>query len=200
MIFMDYQRLKEFFRQLDRAYFIDHSSRSLAGIDSALPIGFGQTISQPSLVLQMTSLLEPEPDSRVLEIGTGSGYQTALLAEFAAKVFTIERVPQLAEKAEQRLDNLGYTNISYKCGDGSCGWPEEAPFDRIMVTAAAGKIPDELVRQLGRGGRMIIPVGPQGLQELLLITREQNGRIKSRPIEHVVFVEFKGKYGWNRED
>lgn len=197
---MDYQKLKEFFQQLDRAYFIDHSSRSLAGIDSALPIGFGQTISQPSLVLQMTSLLEPEPDSRVLEIGTGSGYQTALLAEFAAKVFTIERVPQLAEKAEQRLDNLGYTNISYKCGDGSCGWTEEAPFNRIMVTAAAGKIPDELVRQLGRGGRMIIPVGPQGLQELLLITREQNGRIKSRPIEHVVFVEFKGKYGWNRED
>lgn len=196
---MNYKNLKNFFQQLDRAYFIDHSSRSLAGIDSALPIGFGQTISQPSLVLQMTALLEPEKDSRVLEIGTGSGYQTALLAEFSGQVFTMERIPQLSDKARQRLDNLGYSNIHYHCGDGSCGWPEKAPFDRIIVTAAAGQIPDELVQQLAAGGRMIIPVGPQGLQELLLITRDNKGKLKRQAIEQVVFVELKGKYGWPKE-
>lgn len=193
---MKRHELEQFFRTLDRAAFIDGPARSMADVDSALPIGYSQTISQPSLVLAMTRHLAPERESRVLEIGTGSGYQTAFLAEFSETVYTIERIPELMDKARQRLDRMGYNNINYRLGDGSDGWPEEAPFDRIMVTAAAGRPPDALLSQLGCGGRMVIPVGPRGMQELRLITRSKNGEIKSSLLEHVVFVELKGKYGW----
>lgn len=159
-------------------------------------IGFGQTISQPTLVAEMTRLLSPELTSRVLEIGTGSGYQTAFLAEFSQQVFTVERIPELSETAKERLDRIGYRNIQYRIGDGSIGWPEEAPFDRIIVTAAAGRLPSELTSQLAANGRMIIPVGPPGSQELLLVTRNEQGQLQETVVERVVFVELKGKYGW----
>jgi protein-L-isoaspartate(D-aspartate) O-methyltransferase len=194
---MDLNRLRVFFQHLDRALFIDNENKALAHIDSALPIGFGQTISQPSLVLQMTELLLPEPDSTVLEIGTGTGYQTALLAEFSAKVYTIERIGALSDRAQSRLVKLGYINVEFLVADGSAGWPEKAPFDRIMVTAAAARVPEDLVGQLKKGGRMVVPVGGRYSQDLLLITKDENGRVFRSSIEAVIFVELKGKYGWD---
>lgn len=194
---MKEKELVEFYKHLDRAYFIDGESKPLAGYDEALPIGYGQTISQPSLVLEMTRMLDPDKESRVLEIGTGSGYQTALLAEFSGKVFTVERIPELAKSAKRRLDALGYGNVEYKTGDGSAGWAEQAPFDRIIVTAGAGIVPSELIEQLAAGGRMIIPVGGRFVQDLLLITKDPGGRVQSRSINKVVFVEMIGKYGWS---
>lgn len=169
-----------------------------ATADAPLPIGFGQTISQPSLVLEMTRLLEPENDSKVLEIGTGSGFQTAILAKMSANVYTVERIDQLAEKAKKRLEALHFSNICYKIGDGSGGWPEHAPYDRIMVTAAAALLPDELVRQLAAGGRMVIPIGPPSLQELKLVTKTDQGEINIQTVEKVRFVELKGRYGWTK--
>lgn len=192
-----FEDLKAFAERLDRAYFIDNEYKQYADYDQPLPIGYEQTISQPSLVFQMTYILSPEKGSRVLEIGTGSGYQTALLAEFSGEVYTIERISALAEKAKKRLLGLGYTNISFMTGDGSLGWEEHAPYDRIMVTAAAAELPQELLRQLAAGGRMVIPVGPRGCQELMLVEKDINGEIFTRIIEEVVFVELKGKYGWS---
>ncbi len=194
---MDKRKLVQYYKELDRSLFIDGPAGSMADQDSALPIGFGQTISQPSLVLAMTQALDPDSGSSVLEIGTGSGYQTALLAKFSRVVYTIETVPQLHESAKKRLQGLGFSNIEYLCGDGSSGWPEHAPFDRIMVTAAAGTLPKTLIDQLAPGGRMIVPVGPKGMQELTLITRDKKGQVQRKVLEHVVFVEFKGKYGWD---
>lgn len=194
---MDRQKLVEYYQKLDRAFFIDNENKAWASLDEALPIGYGQTISQPSLVLAMTAALDPEPASRVLEIGTGSGYQTALLARFSGEVYTVERIAALSLSARERLEQLGFSNIVFQVGDGSLGWSEFAPYDRIMVTAAAGHVPDELVDQLGPGGRMIIPVGPPGCQDLLLITKDQAGTIQKKAIEKVVFVELKGRYGWS---
>lgn len=194
---MDEKQLVSFFQQLDRAVFLDDDMRDLAGLNQPLPIGFGQTISQPTLVVEMTAQLAPDMGSRVLEIGTGSGYQTAFLAEFSAEVYTVERISELSGKAESRLATLGYRNIHYRVGDGSAGWPENAPYDRIMVTAAASAVPDELLDQLDRGGRMVIPVGQRGLQDLLLITRDQAGLIHRETIEKVIFVELVGRYGWS---
>ncbi|NTV89008.1 MAG: protein-L-isoaspartate(D-aspartate) O-methyltransferase [Clostridiales bacterium] len=193
---MDEQELERFYKSLDRRIFLNSENRDHAKIDGPLPIGFGQTISQPSLVFEMTRLLAPEKDSRVLEIGTGSGYQTALLAEFSGKVYTVERIPELAALAQKRLDLLGFSNIEYKTGDGSDGWKENAPYDRIMVTAAAGRLPEELLNQLAEGGSMIVPVGPAWTQELLLVKKARDGGVTANSIEKVVFVEFKGKYGW----
>lgn len=194
---MDDKAIIDYYRQLDRSYFIDNENKRLAGLDEPLSIGYGQTISQPSLVLAMTRQLALEKTDRVLEVGTGSGYQTALLARFAGEVFTVERIPELADKAMARLIQLGFTNIRSKVGDGSLGWPENSPFDKIMVTAAAVKVPEELISQLGPGGRMIIPVGSPGLQDLLLVTRSQNGQVNIKSLEKVVFVELKGRYGWS---
>lgn len=192
------KKLNDFFKSLDRSFFIDNEFKSYAHIDRALPIGHEQTISQPSLVLKMTEQLSLDENSRVLEIGTGSGYQTAFLAEFSKEVYTIEKIKKLGEGAKDKLDQLGYKNITYKIGDGSNGWPEYAPYDRIIVTAAAEKVPDELVEQLALGGIMIIPVGPQGSQELKKITKAMDGKIHSETITYVVFVEMKGKYGWSQ--
>lgn len=193
---MDEQSLLDFFLKLDRRLFLDSSASTFARLDQPLPIGFGQTISQPSLVVEMTRQLSPEPDSRVLEIGTGSGYQTAFLAAFSKEIFTVELIPDLSLKAKERLDAMGYTNVHYLIGDGSLGWKEESPFDRIIVTAAAGQLPEELVKQLKPGGRMVIPVGPEGNQELFLVTRDEMGRVNQQSIERVAFVELRGKYGW----
>lgn len=193
---MDWQKLEKYFWSLDRSLFVGDDMKKHANIDAPLPIGFGQTISQPSLVLEMTRLLEPKNDSKVLEIGTGSGFQTAILAKMSAEVYTVERINELAEEAKQRLAALNFSNIYYKIGDGSTGWQEYAPYDRIMVTAAAGLLPEELVNQLATGGKMVIPIGPQHLQELKLITKTDNGEINIKTAELVRFVELKGQYGW----
>ncbi len=186
----------EFFRNLDRSIFIDNENKSLAHCDTALPIGYGQTISQPSLVLEMTLVLDLQKDSRVLEIGTGSGYQTVLLAEFAKEVYSIEAVPQLADAAREKIEKLGYTNVRFLTGDGSQGWPEHQPYDRIIVTAAAGKFPETLIKQLKIGGKMVIPVGPPGHQELYLLVKEDDDTLLAQELGGVSFVEFKGRYGW----
>jgi protein-L-isoaspartate(D-aspartate) O-methyltransferase len=182
---------------LDRSFFFEDNTKKYACLDEPLPIGFGQTISQPSLVLEMTWLLAPDKDSRVLEIGTGSGFQTAILAKMSAEVFTVERINELMEQAKKRLETLNFSNISYKVGDGSQGWQEYAPYDRIMVTVAAGVLPDELVSQLANGGRMVIPIGPPSLQELKLITKTDDGDINIKSVGLVRFVELKGQYGWH---
>jgi protein-L-isoaspartate(D-aspartate) O-methyltransferase len=193
---MDRQELETFFRSLDRSFFIEDDMKKYADLDEPLPIGFGQTISQPSLVLEMTRLLAPEKDSKVLEIGTGSGFQTAILAKMSGQVFTVERIMELMEKAKKRLEALNFTNIHYKVGDGSVGWEEHAPYDRIMVTAAANVLPDDLMDQLANGGRMVIPVGPPHLQELQLITKTDDGDMDVETMGMVRFVELKGQYGW----
>ncbi|HHU17633.1 MAG TPA: protein-L-isoaspartate(D-aspartate) O-methyltransferase [Clostridiales bacterium] len=193
---MGQQELESYFHTLDRSFFIDNDMKKYADLDKPLPIGFGQTISQPSLVLEMKRLLSPEKDSKVLEIGTGSGFQTAILAKMSGKVFTVERIEELMGKAKKRLEALNFSNICYKVGDGSKGWQEHAPYDRIMVTAAARVLPDELVNQLAAGGRMVIPVGPQYLQELKLITKTDDNDINIESIGMVRFVELKGQYGW----
>lgn len=187
------QDIRAYFNKLDRSFFMDRF-KEMASFDEAIPIGHEQTISQPSLVLEMTLALEPETDSRVLEIGTGSGFQTALLAEFASQVYTVERIEELYHRAKERLDESGFSNISFKLDDGSMGWEENAPYDRIMVTAAASAIPEELLNQLAFGGKMIIPVGSSFSQELKLIEKDENGKIHSTVLNHVRFVPLKGKY------
>jgi len=193
------ESLYDFFQNLDRSRFIDNEYQDLAGYDTPLPIGFEQTISQPTLVLQMTALLNLNRDLRVLEIGTGSGYQTAFLAEFAGEVYTMERIGALSEKARKCLTAFGYRNIHFKIDNGSNGWPEFAPYDRIIVTAAAGQIPDPLVEQLSPGGLMLIPVGEKGGQDLTLISKDKTGPILIHSLGKVTFVELKGEYGWGKD-
>lgn len=187
------KEIVEYFNQLDRGYFMPDHKES-AKLDQAFPIGHGQTISQPSLVLKMTLALDIHQDAKVLEIGTGSGFQTALLAAFSRTVFTVERIKELQEQAKERLINANYHNVHYKQDDGSLGWEENAPYDRIIVTAAASEIPKELVQQLKKGGKMIIPIGSKFSQELQLIEKKENGEIISSFLEHVVFVRLQGKY------
>lgn len=165
-------RVLEAMERVPRHRFITGDYRRLAYDDSALPIEANQTISQPYMVAAMTEALEPGPGSQVLEVGTGSGYQTAVLAEIVERVYTIERVEELAERARTILDELGYENVEYRIGDGSQGWPEKAPFDGILVTAAAASVPDPLLRQLANGGRLVIPVGGPPDQDLYQIRRE----------------------------
>ncbi len=186
----------KFYNQLDRALFIDNEFKQKASLDRPLPIGFGQTISQPSLVLEMTLQLEVDKSCKVLEIGTGSGYQTALLSEFAGSVYTIERIEELSLKAQKRLDKLGFDNIHYRVGDGSEGWSEHAPYERIITTAAAGTFPDKLIAQLKPGGIAIAPVGPRRCQELLKISKDKNGMVHTKSLCMVTFVEMIGEYGW----
>lgn len=182
-----------YFHKLDRSLFVGQY-QEFARMDRPLPIGYGQTISQPTLVLQMTLKLQLHPSAKVLEIGTGSGYQTALLAPFCKQVYTVERIKALHKQAKKRLLTLGYSNISFKLGDGSLGWRERQPFDRIIVTAAASKVPDELIEQLRPNGRMIIPVGDQYMQELTLIEKNEAGDVTATTINEVAFVRLKGKY------
>lgn len=187
------QDIIAYFRSLDRRTFMDKHTDDAAR-DEALPIGHGQTISQPSLVLEMTLALDVQDHHNVLEIGTGSGFQTALLAAFSKQVFTVEKIPQLHKRAMERLEQKGFQNIHFLLGDGSLGWAEHAPFDRIMVTAAAAAIPQELLDQLAPGGRMIIPVGGRFSQELLAIDKTPSGKLEKTAIEAVRFVPLKGKY------
>jgi protein-L-isoaspartate(D-aspartate) O-methyltransferase len=171
-----------------RSEFVPGDLRAQAADDAALPIGWGQTISQPSLVAWMTRALQLGPGSRVLEIGTGSGYQAAILAEIAGEVFTIERVPELAAAARERLVRLGYTRIQFRVGDGALGWPEAAPFDGIVVTAAASALPPALMAQLGRGARLVAPVGAAEEQVLVLLEKRPDGRLRRRELCSVRFV------------
>lgn len=194
---MENQDILKYAQGLDRSFFIGNKYKACANIDAPLPIGYGQTISQPSLVVEMTQLLCPGRDKRVLEIGTGSGYQTALLARFSKSVYTVECIAELSNTAREKLEFLGFTNISYLIGDGSLGWNEHAPYDRIMVTAAAEKMPEELLDQLSNDGIMIIPLGPREMQELIVVTKDPDGNIRTQSIEAVRFVELTGKYGWS---
>ena len=182
-----------YFEKLDRGLFMD-THQEFAYMDEALPIGHEQTISQPSLVLEMTLAIDLQPHSKVLEIGTGSGFQSALLAAFSGSVYTIERIEALYQRAKERLKEAGFTNIHFKLDDGSTGWGKHAPYDRIMVTAAAAQTPHELVEQLALGGKMIIPVGTPFLQELLLIEKKEDGEIQTEVLDEVRFVPLKGKY------
>jgi protein-L-isoaspartate(D-aspartate) O-methyltransferase len=160
-----------------------------------LPIGFGQTISQPYIVALMTDLLAPTPEDMILEVGTGSGYQAAVLAELVGQVHTIEIIPELARQADKRFARLGVANIQVRQGDGYFGWPDAGPFDGIIVTAAADHVPPPLVRQLKEGGRMVIPVGHRfSVQQLLLITKDNDGTLQTRQILPVRFVPLTGEH------
>ncbi len=172
-----------------RHEFVPRNLRGDAYKDRPLPIGYGQTISQPFIVALMTDLLAVGPEHVVLEIGTGSGYQAAVLAPLVAKVHTIEIIPELARLAAARLERLGYANVETRVGDGYYGWEEAAPFDAIMVTAAANRIPPPLIRQIKPGGRMVIPVGPPfALQYLMLVEKTASGTVKTRQLLPVRFV------------
>jgi len=177
--------------RVPRHLFVPGDLRNLAYMDSPLPIGEGQTISQPFIVALMTSLLELKDGGRVLEIGTGSGYQAAVLSLIADSVFTIEIIPQLAERAAGLLDSLGFANISMKVGDGYYGWPEKAPFDAVIVTAAPPQVPEPLVEQLKEGGILVIPVGED--YQLLKKFRKLSGSLKLEATFPVRFVPMTGK-------
>ena len=183
-------RVLEAMRKGPRERFVPAGLIARAYDDSPLPIGFGQTISQPYVVAYMTEALGVEPDHKVLEIGTGSGYQAAILGELAETVYTIEIVPELAEGAAETLKALGYANVHVRAGDGYAGWPEHAPFDRILVTAAPKEIPKPLLDQLGLGGRLVIPVGEQGrTQWITIVDKTPQGLVQRRTIP-VQFVPF----------
>jgi protein-L-isoaspartate(D-aspartate) O-methyltransferase len=181
--------------KVERHKFVPKSEESWAYANRPLPIGHGQTISQPYIVALMTDMLNVAPDDRILEVGTGSGYQAAVLAELAAKVFTIEIIQPLGKAAAKRLAKLQYDNIEAKIGDGYYGWPEEAPFDAIVVTAAASHIPPPLLRQLKPGGIMVIPVGSRFMvQQLVLVEKDETGEMRTRQILPVRFVPLTGKH------
>jgi protein-L-isoaspartate(D-aspartate) O-methyltransferase len=188
-------RVLDAMARLSRARFIPPPQRTHATEDRALPIGFEQTISQPLMVAVMTVELQLTGTERVLEIGTGSGYQTAVLSMLSAQVFSIERLPTLSLRARGLLDGLGRTNIHYRIGDGSLGWPEEAPFDRILVTAGAPAFPSALFAQLCEGGILLAPLGASTDQELVQF-RMQGGRPVERRIMHCRFVKLIGQEGW----
>lgn len=188
------RRVIEAMKRVPREYFVTEDYKELAYSDQPLPIGHGQTISQPYVVAYMTQELEINPDSKVLEIGTGSGYQTAILAEIAEEVYTVEIIEELAKRAEETLTNLGYRNIKFKVGDGREGWKEFSPFSRIIVTAASEDIPSELINQCETGGIIVIPIGPKGwTQDLVKIRKLENGITEQRmlPVRFVPLV--KGK-------
>jgi len=187
-------RVMEAVGMVPREQFVPADMRGYAFDNGPLPIGHGQTISQPYIVALMTDLLELEADHSVLEIGTGCGYQTAILSLLARQVYSVEVVPELGAAAEQRLQELGYNNnISYQIGNGYAGWPEHAPYDAIIVTAAAAQVPQSLIDQLAPGGRLVIPVGlPQMPQELMLVTKDEQDKIHTSSILGVAFVPLTG--------
>ncbi|MGD8371928.1 MAG: protein-L-isoaspartate(D-aspartate) O-methyltransferase [Syntrophobacterales bacterium] len=183
----------EAMRQVPRHLFVPWALKRAAHADRPLPIGHGQTISQPYIVGLMTQALKMKPDGKVLEIGTGSGYQAAVLSELTPRVFTIEIIRALGEEARERLQKLGYQTIQAKIGDGYFGWPEEAPFDGIIVTCAAGHIPPPLIEQLREGGRMVIPVGGTfEVQRLMVVTKDQEGKVQTEELLPVRFVPMTG--------
>jgi protein-L-isoaspartate(D-aspartate) O-methyltransferase len=182
-------------RRVPRERFMPPGTRGRAYTDGAQPIDCNQTISQPYMVARMTELLELQPEQQVLEVGTGSGYQTAILAHLARQVFTIEWHLKLMNQAAERLEALTLENVAYRCGDGSLGWPERAPFDAIIVTAGAPDVPDPLKAQLADGGRLVVPVGPAGDQTLVVV-RRAGDRFDERQMLKCRFVKLFGAAGW----
>lgn len=192
------ERVLKTMATVPRHFFVDEGIQNQAYSDNPLPIGSRQTISQPYIVGLMTEALELKGTEKVLEIGTGCGYQTAILAELAERVFSIERIASLAFRAQRTLDSLNYYNILIRVGDGTYGWSEESPFDAIIATAGAPKIPETLKGQLAAGGRLIIPVGNQSSQTLLKITRlsEETDDVEIEDLCGCRFVDLIGEHGW----
>lgn len=185
------ERVLKAMRQVRRHLFVPEDLRKLAYADRPLPIGYGQTISQPYIVALTTQLGQPGEGARVLDVGTGSGYQAAVLAELAQHVYSIEILCPLADAARQQLESLGYDNVDVRCGDGHAGWPEHAPFDVIIVAAAPELVPQPLIDQLAPGGRLVIPVGAY-YQELIVIEKQPNGSVNRRSVTPVAFVPMTG--------
>lgn len=192
------ERVLEAFRRVPRHLFVDGAMQARAYEDNALPIGgkHGQTISQPYIVALMTELLELGKDDKILEIGTGSGFQAAILAQFSKRVYTVERDRELGDRTRVRLREMGYANVTFKVGDGTCGWPQWSPFDRIIVTAGAPVTPETLSAQLAVGGIMIIPMGGREEQELVVYKKTDAG-VESRSAGKVKFVPLIGQHGWS---
>ncbi len=186
-------------RKIPRHLFVETALAHQAYSGASLPIGFGQSISHPTTVAWMTAALEIEDGDKVLEVGTGSGYQAAVLAELGAKVFTIERIPQLAEKAQQNFHELGYFSIAVQIGNGTVGWMQYAPFEKIIVTAGSPEVPDALIDQLADDGKMIIPVGDTSNQIFKIIIREE-GVIRARTSKGGSFVPLIGRKGWKKNN
>jgi protein-L-isoaspartate(D-aspartate) O-methyltransferase len=194
------RRVIEAMLKVPRHLFVEEAMSLQAYSDSPLPIGEKQTISQPYMVALMTELLQLNGSEKVLEIGTGSGYQTAILAELVNRVYTVEKIRTLAMKARKSLDSLGYLNVNLRVDDGSIGWSEEAPFDAILVTAGAPDVPQQLIDQLNIWGRVVIPVGNQFDQLLLKITRNPDGSLTQEESVGCRFVKLIGKSGWQDEE
>ena len=195
---IDAPRVLKAFRKVPRHRFVPGVGLKTAYADHPIPIGEGQTISQPYMVALMTQLLDLNADARVLEIGTGSGYQAAILAELSRQVYSVERIPSIADRTGRLLAELGYDNIEIKVADGTRGWKENSPYDGIIVTAGAPEIPQPLVEQLGEGGSMVIPAG-RGYSQNLLVLKRRNGKILKRDAGGCVFVPLIGEFGWREE-
>ena len=185
--------------EIPRHIFVEEAMAAQAYSDSSLPIGEKQTISQPYIVARMTQMLELTGREKVLELGTGSGYQAAVLATLADRVYTVERIRPLALKARRALDSLGLLNVNLRIGDGTDGWEEEAPFDAILVTAGAPYVPECLIDQLAPGGRLVIPVGDRSDQRLVLVRKGSDGSVEKRESDGCRFVRLIGKNGWSEE-
>ncbi|MFQ5928363.1 MAG: protein-L-isoaspartate(D-aspartate) O-methyltransferase [Acidobacteriota bacterium] len=191
-------RVLQAFRRVPRHEFVPENLRQQAYADGPLPIGEGQTISQPYMVAIMTQVAEITPGNRILEVGTGSGYQTAILLEMGAEVYTIERISQLLQQALETLHRLNYTNVHTRAANGTLGWEEEAPFDAILVTAGAPQIPRPLLDQLAIGGRLVIPLDEDYSQVLYIVRRTEEGFEKERG-ERCTFVPLIGEHGWKKD-
>lgn len=190
------ERVLAAFRKVAREEFVPAELAAQAYQDQPLPIGEGQTISQPYIVAEMVQALKPTPGDKVLEVGIGSGYAAAILAEIVETVYGVERYQSLVEETEQRLTNLGYDNLDLKEGDGTTGWAEHAPYDCILVSAAAPEIPNSLVEQLSKGGHLVIPVGTKSVQELYQIEKLDEGELDKKSLGRVRFVPLLGEEGW----
>lgn len=183
-------------REVPRHLFVQEALARQAYMDNPLPIGEGQTISQPYMVALMSETLQVQPGMRVLEIGTGSGYQAAILARLGAEVYTVERIPKLCDAARERLLSMGYYSIHVKLDDGTLGWPSLAPFDRILITAGGPEVPPPLVDQLAEGGRMVLPVGATRKTQSLVLIEKVNGQAQRTDLCGVQFVDLVGAHGW----
>ena len=192
-------RVLDAFLKVPRHLFVPQGSQADAYADHPIPLGSGQTISQPYMVALMTQLLRLQGHERVLEIGTGSGYQLAILAELALDVYSVERLPDLADQALRRLKQLGYLNVHLTTGNGSLGWSEHAPYEAMIVAAGAPTVPTSLVEQLAEGGRLVIPVGTRQAQVLTLVEKHASG-LSRKEITGCVFVPLLGEHGWPSED
>ena len=190
------ERVLEVMREIPRHFFVPEALKAQAYKDNALPISNNQTISQPFIVARMTELLELDPQSKVLEIGAGSGYQTAVLAQLARMIYAVERVPNLARQAQERLQKLGINNVTLRCADGTNGWEVHAPFDGILVAAGSPATPEPLLQQLKTGGRLVIPIGQdQKSQKLIRVTRTPRG-FQTEDFGACAFVPLIGEHGW----